>query len=96
MTNTELAKKYPIGTKIKWVLDACLANNIAKKDIGKLGVIVGYNKGDCPLIFLPKSEHLSSNSTQAVPISWWATWNTIEILPQKNEQLLFSFMNAVT
>jgi len=92
MTNKEFREKYPIGTKIRWVLDTCVANDIAKKDIGKEGKIVGYDKYDCPLLLLFKSKHLASDSTQALPISWHAGWGSIEILPQKNEQLLFSFM----
>jgi len=92
MTNGEYRKKYPIGTKIKWTLDIRFANHLAKEDVGKTGVIVGYDKRDCPFIFLPESKHKSSNSTQAIPISWWANWETVEILSQKNVQLLFSFM----
>ncbi len=93
MTNEEYREKYPIGTKIRWTLPMRFANNLAKRDIGKTGKIVGYDKGDCPFIFLPESIHKSSNSTQAIPVSWWTSWNTVEILSQKGEQLLFSFMS---
>ena len=92
MTNAEYRAKYPIGTKIRWILEMRFANSLAKKDVGKTGVIVGYDKMDCPFIFLPESTHLSSNSTQAIPVSWWTSWNTVEILSQKNQQLLFAFM----
>lgn len=92
MTNSNYKEKYPIGTKIRWVLNKTFANDLAKKDIGKVGKIVGYNKQNQPSIFLPESIHLASNSTQAVPISWWSSWEDIEILYQKNNQLLFSFM----
>lgn len=92
MTNNELREKYPIGTKIKWILDVRWMNDKAKKDVGKTGKIVGYDNRDCPFIFLPKSKHFSSNSTQAVPISWWSSWEDVEILPRENVQLLFAFM----
>ena len=92
MTSEEYREKYPIGTKIRWVMSISFANDFAKKDIGKTGTIVGYNSRDCPFIYLPESEHLSSNSTQAIPISWWSSWEDLEILSQKNQQLLFSFM----
>lgn len=96
MTNTEYRLKYPIGTKIRWVLDVRWANDLAKKDIGKTGTIVGYDSRDCPFIFLSESEHKSSNSTQTLPISWWADWEDIEIVSMKNQQLLFSFMSEAT
>lgn len=92
MTNSEYKEKYPIGTKIRWVLDVLRANSHAKKDIGKTGVIVGYDKNDCPFMFLPESKHLVPCSTQAVPISWLSDWKNVEILSQKNRQLEFSFM----
>ena len=85
-------EKYPIGTKIKWTLDKCFANDLAKKDIGKTGKIAGYDKKGNLFIFLPESTHFASNSTQTCPISWWASWDCIEILVCKNQQLLFSFM----
>ena len=94
MTNKEYRKKYPIGTKIRWIFDIRLANSLAKKDIGKVGKIVGYSKRDAPRIFLPESTHLSTDSTQAIPVSWWSSWENLEILlPKKGEQLLFSFMS---
>lgn len=92
MTNSELREKYPIGTKIKWVLDVRWMNDKAKKDVGKTGKIVGYDNRNCPFIFLPESKHFISNSTQAVLISWLSSWKNLEILLQKNQQLLFAFM----
>lgn len=92
LTNKELREKYPIGTKIKWTLSKHLANDMAEKDIGKIGTIVGYDKHNCPFIYLFGSKHLTSNSTQDIPISWWSSWQDIEILVSKNQQLLFSFM----
>ena len=92
MTNEEYREKYPIGTKIKWVIKRHLVTNEAAKDIGKIGKIVGYSKQNHPYIFLPQSEHFANNSTQAIPISWWSNWEDVEICLQKNEQLLFAFM----
>jgi len=84
-------QKYPIGTRIKWVLPLHFANGLAKKDIGKIGKIVGYRKGGTIFIFLPESTHFASNSTSDLPISWWACWKHIEILPIKGQQLMFDF-----
>lgn len=92
MTNKEYREKYPAGTKIRWLVRNCQITDAAKKDIGKIGRITGYDKFDNPFIFLPESEHFASNSTQLIPISWWAIWNDVKILSQKNQQLLFDFM----
>lgn len=84
-------KKYPIGTKIKYVEPD--PTHKAAKDIGKIGKIVGYHGWDWPVIFLPKSKHISSKSTSHTPASWACGWESIEVLlPKINEQLLFSFM----
>lgn len=92
MTDEEYRNKYPIGTTIRWIPNRCNMTKSAIKDIGKIGKIVGYTKQSHPLIFLPESEHFSSNSTQAIPISWWAIWKDVEILSQKGKQLMFAFM----
>lgn len=93
MTNKEYREKYPIGTKIKY--GGIDHSGCAVNDVGKIGTIVGYSKySNDPLIFLPKSQHISMYSTELVPVSWWSSWSRIEILlPQKNQQLLFSFMD---
>ena len=84
-------KKYPIGTKIKYVEPD--PTDIASKDIGKIGKIVGYHGWNCPAIFLPESKHISCESTPQTPVSWACGWDSVEILlSQKNEQLLFAFM----
>ena len=90
MTNKECRKKYPIGTRIKYIEPDPTSQ--AAKDVGKVGRIVGYHGMDWPLIFLPESEHISCLSTLLVPATWAMGWGSIEILSQKNQQLLFSFM----
>lgn len=84
MVNDE-CKKYPIGTKIKFIGVSYL------NDGGKVGSIVGYC-GGFPLIFLPESTHISDFSTQLIPATWQTGWEDIEVLSQKNQQLLFAFM----
>jgi len=79
-------KKYPIGTRIKFT-----GRYSDTGDEGKTGKIVGYYAG-FPLILLPESTHISDFSTQAVPATWQTGWDSLEILPQKNQQLLFAFM----
>ena len=96
MTDEEYRGKYSIGTKVRWVAKKHTLTNTAAKDVGKTGKIVGYNNYNHPFIFLPQSEHFATNSTQATPISWWAIWEDLEILPQKNKQLLFAFMSEAT
>jgi len=86
MTSKEFREKYPIGTKIKYV--GCGGNG---EDVSKVGKIVGYNLYNDPIIYLPTSNHISYYSTKTVPASWECIWNSIEILPQKNQQLLFDF-----
>ena len=76
-------KKYPVGTPIRYIG----GNN----DCGKVGKIVGHNKWNDPLIFLPESSHISCFSTLKTPASWQTSWGNIEILVQKNQQLLFDF-----
>jgi len=91
LTNEEYRDMYPIGTNIRWVVPINLGTEDAKKDIGKTGKIVGYDGQNSPYIFLPESNHKASNSTQAIPITWWARWEDIDVLYSKGEQLLFDF-----
>lgn len=86
-------KKYPVGTKVKYIIKSAYACIAAKKDIGKIGKVVGYTCNNDPIIFLPESEHISRHNTQLVPATWQCSWKSIEILPQKGEQLLFGFMS---
>ncbi len=88
MTNKEHRLKYPIGTKIRFIGPYFWADY---DDIGKLGTIVNFHH-DFPIIFLPKSTHVSSFSTSKIPASWETGWDCLEILLRKNQQLLFSFM----
>ena len=92
MSNLELREKYPIGTRIKYILNSCYASECAKEDIGKVGKIVGFTCYNYPIIFLSGSTHVSQFSTKQRPASWSAGWCSVEVLPQKNQQLLFAFM----
>jgi len=85
-------KKYPIGTMVKY-LGEVDPNDAAQKDIGKAGKIVGWHNGNYPVIFLPNSTHISRYSTMKVAASWGCSWYALEILLQKNQQLLFAFMD---
>lgn len=84
-------KQYPIGTRIKFIGHSRIGPE-AKKDIGKIGKIVGYTDPNGPIIFLPESRHISCYSTKQVPASWEVGLSSIEVLPQKGRQLLFPFM----
>ncbi len=80
-------KKYPIGTKIRFMHKTL--------DTGKIGTIVAFH-GDSPTVYLPTScKHIENNyypTYDGVKITWHCGWNDIELLFQKNEQLLFEFM----
>ena len=91
-TNSDLKKKYPVGTRIRYIKDSPYANRQAKEDIGKVGKIVGFTRYNYPIILLSGSTHVSQFSTKQRPASWSAGWCSIEVLSQKNQQLLFSFM----
>jgi len=81
-------KRYPIGTKIKYKG----RNGIFSKRLyGMTGKIVGIVK-DFPLIYLPEANDISAYSTKERPATVQTNWKNIEMLPQKNEQLLFAFM----
>lgn len=88
-----MSKIYPIGTKIKYI-------SIGSSDDGKCGTIVGHRHCDClrsinnicPDIYLPESSYVPSSSTPEKLITWRAGWYNLEVLPQKNKQLEFSFM----
>lgn len=81
-------KKYPIGTKIRYKrLDGFLSERL----YGMTGKIVGI-VGNFPLIYLPTANFVSAYSTKECPVTVQTSWDSLEILLQKNEQLLFSFM----
>lgn len=93
MTDKEYKDKYPIGTKIMYCPPCSHSMSGVREDIGKIGRIVGISEYDNPIIFLPKSKHISYKSTKQVPASWLSRWCYLKILPQKNQQLLFPFMD---
>ena len=81
-------KKYPIGTRIRF-----LYNN---EDEGKTGVITDVCESSLT-IYLPTAEkHIKRGyyptDCKGNKMSWYCTWNQIEVIPQVGQQLLFSFM----
>lgn len=84
MTETEYRLKYPIGTKIKYVPKPCNVTFNARKDIGKQGTVTGHCYRQVR-IHLPTSEKQSK--------TWRTLWKSIVPISQKNQQLLFSFMD---
>ena len=79
-------KKWPIGTKIRFIHRTL--------DTGKIGKIVAYHGGN-PTVYLPTAEkHIKYNRCsiyKGVKITWHCGWDDIEILAVKNQQLLFDF-----
>ena len=79
-------KKYPIGTKIKFLWDC--------EDTGKTGTIVAYHGDGDPTIYLPTADkHVKRNSCtmyRGVKITWNCDCHEIEVLPQSG-QLTFDF-----
>lgn len=83
-------KKYPVGTKIKYIgIHRILFEG--EKFTGMIGKVVGIEEG-YPLIYLPKATAVSQYSTKKRPATIQTAWCRIEKLVQKNEQLLFSFV----
>lgn len=83
MTNTEYRLKHPIGTKILYLPNAEDVWPEARKDIGKQGTIIEHQC--CKVkVHLPMSLKQSK--------IWSTLWKNIKPLPQKNQQLEFSFM----
>ena len=80
-----MIKKYPIGTKIKYIA------NLSPFDTGKCGWIVGYPVSGVVEIVIPDSR-LALDIYDDSLHSWTTHIESIEILSKKNEQLLFEFM----
>ena len=81
-------KKYPIGTRIRFLYD--------NEDKGKIGVITDANEVSVT-IYLPTAEkHIERGycptDHKGNKMSWYCDWNQIEVIPQVGQQLLFSFM----
>ena len=84
------AKKYPIGTKIRFIHKSL--------DTGLKGTIVGLSLGGKPDIFLPMADkHIKDNYyptlDDGTKFTWHCSWNEIERISIKGQQLLFSFMS---
>jgi len=84
------AKKYPIGTRIRFLNPFF--------DTGKKGVIVGLTTGRGPDIYLPTADkHIIHNHYPTLDdrtkFTWHCGWDEIEPISVKGEQLLFAFMS---
>jgi hypothetical protein len=89
MTNEDYKRKYPIGTKIRFTHK--------RLDTNKEGVIVGFNRGDDPQIYLPKADkHVKTGyyptRSDGTKFTWTCDWRDIEPLRIKGQQLVFAFM----
>jgi len=74
-------KKYPIGTLIRYM-------GYCTKCKGKVGKIVEIHDNYCYIV-LPQSTCSTFTSTGKAMCSW----DDLELLVKKNEQLEFAFMN---
>ena len=84
------AKKYPIGTKIRFIHP--------RFDTGLTGTIVGLTTNRGPDVYLPTAEkHVKYDNhptlDDGTKFTWHCSWNEIEPLVLLNQQLLFSFMH---
>ncbi|KKN73107.1 hypothetical protein LCGC14_0404160 [marine sediment metagenome] len=77
-----MAKKYPVGTKIKY-------RGCHRPDVGKKGMIVGYI-GSLVWIVVPGS-HLAFDRYEDSEHKWSTNMGSLEILTIPNQQLLFDF-----
>ena len=80
-------KKYPVGTKIRYINGENSWHDFYEKKGTIVNIIRGY-----PLIYLPDSVEHSCFSTIDTPATIQCRWYEIEPLIIKNQQLLFSFM----
>ena len=74
-------KKYPIGTKIKYI-------GYCENCKNKIGEIIKVRENNCTII-LPKSTCSMMKRLGRVTCSW----SDIELAVRKNQQLLFAFMD---
>ena len=84
-----VTKKYPIGTRIKFIHP--------RLDTGLTGKIVGLSVGGGPDIYLPMAEkHVKYDRhptlSDGTKFTWHCNWEEIELISIKGQQLLFSFM----
>ena len=78
--NYIMIKKYPIGTKIRFLYD--------NYDKGKWGTIVGISKGH-PLVVISEASG-GTAKYGGIECNWKCLWEHIE--PIGHRQLLFDFM----
>ena len=87
-----MTKKYPIGTKIRFIADeSCYSAALA--DDGKIGTVVKI-KDMLVCIYLPDSKQWE-NTVEDAPkdITWTTKWECVEPVKEIGKQLLFSFMD---
>lgn len=84
--NHIMIKKYPIGTKIRYIGEG---NIRGWWERGWTGTIVGI-VGGSPLIFLPQSTFESEYSTAICKATVQTSWSNIELA--RPQQLMFDFM----
>lgn len=82
-------KKYPIGTKIRFINP--------NLDTNKEGVIVAILPNGHPTVYLPTADkHINQNYyptlDDGTKFTWRCSWDEIEPISVKGQQLLFEFM----
>ena len=83
--------KYPIGTKVRFLF--------ANEDKGKVGMVVGHSDKSVLdetryLVIIPTTlSYYRGFTRDGVEYTWRCLESQIEVAYDKNEQLLFSFMN---
>ena len=83
-------KKYPIGTKIRFLYRWA--------DTNKIGTLVAISDFGNHIIYFPTGDrYLSRQGSLTLPngieFTWYCKWHEIEAVLLPNEQLLFSFMD---
>lgn len=82
-----MTKKYPIGTKIRFIHSSL--------DTNKIGTIVRINKDGRLSVYLPMADkHIKEDYhptlDDGTKFTWHCSWHEIELIGQ--QQLLFEFM----
>ena len=90
MIDKEYMEEYPIGTKIRYI-GTYNFDFFGEPLTGMVGRVVDFIQF-YPLVYLPGAKFKSVYSTKERPATVQTSWNRIEKLVRKNQQLLFSFM----
>ncbi len=84
-----MVKKYPIGTKIRFIANNGMCSQ-ARQDDGKVGVVTGetlYGNAEIYLLDSVKESGYDKEHT------WNTGWENIKPLIVKGQQLEFEFMS---